>query len=67
MNNVKHYRELAAMTQEALAVKARVSRTTISNLENNIKTTITNETMNKIANALNKTVFEIFYEEKPSS
>lgn len=66
LNNVFYYRKLAKLSQEELSKKSTVSRTTISNLENNIKVVITNATMKKIAKALNRTVYEVFYDELPN-
>ena len=50
------------MSQSELAKNSNVSRTTISNLENNKAITITNITMEKIAKVLEKSVVEIFFE-----
>lgn len=61
MNKVKYYREKQGMTQEELATESTVSRTIISDLENNKKTVITNITMQKIADALGKKVTTIFF------
>lgn len=61
-NNVKKYREEKNMSQSELAKNSNVSRTTISNLENNKAITITNITMEKIAKVLEKSVAEIFFE-----
>lgn len=61
-NNVKKYREEKNMSQSELAKNSNVSRTTISNLENNKAITITNITMEKIAKVLEKSVVEIFFE-----
>lgn len=58
---IKHYRELKHWSQEDLAREAKVSRTTISGLENETIQTITNSTMNKIANALEVSVIELFF------
>lgn len=57
---IKEYREKENMTQEELAEKSGVSRTTISYLENGLLNSTTNTTMLKIANALNCKVNEIF-------
>ncbi|MGI5892346.1 MAG: helix-turn-helix transcriptional regulator [Bacillota bacterium] len=57
---IKEYRLKNRMSQEELALKANVSRTTISGLESgNIKITTT-DTLIKIANALGKKVSDIF-------
>lgn len=60
-NKVKEYREKAKMTQEELAEKSEVSRNTISSLETGANTNVTYEIMEKIANALNKKVATIFF------
>ena len=60
-NRVKEYREKAKMTQEELAEKSEVSRNTISSLETGANTNVTYEIMEKIANALNKKVATIFF------
>lgn len=59
-NKVKKYREEAGLTQEELAKKAQVSRTTISDIENNKKIVTTNTTLEKIANALNQKTTDVF-------
>lgn len=59
-NNIKTYREKLNLTQEELAKKSGVSRVVISQLENDSRDVITNKTMIKIAQALEKTVSEIF-------
>lgn len=57
---IKEIREELGMTQEQLSKKAKVSRTTISGLENgNIKVTTTG-TLLKIATALERNISEIF-------
>lgn len=63
-NKVKHYRELAGLTQEELSEKADVSRNTISSLETGSNTNVTYDTMIKIARALNEKVAAIFFEDK---
>ena len=57
---IKEYREKSNITQEELAEKSGVSRTTISYLENGLLNSTTNTTMLKIANALNCKVNDIF-------
>lgn len=57
---IKEYREKQNITQEELAEKSGISRTTISNLENGLLNSTTNTTMLKIAKALNCKVNEIF-------
>lgn len=61
---IKEYREKAKLTQEELAEKSGVSRTTISNLEMNYTDTCTTKTLSKIANVLNVDVRSLFFEEK---
>ena len=64
MNNVlKKAREDAKMSQEELSIKAGVSRTTISELENGKTERITNITLEKLARALDKKVSDIFFKE----
>lgn len=60
-NKVKEYRLKEGMSQEELAKKSGVSRTTISDLENGKVDVITNITLQKIANALNRKVSTIFF------
>lgn len=60
-NKIKFYREKKGLTQEQLAEKSGVSRNTISSLEAGSAKNITLENMKKIANALEKTVTTIFF------
>lgn len=60
-NKVREYREKEKLTQEELAQKSEVSRNTISALETGANTNVTYEVMEKIANALNKKVATIFF------
>jgi len=60
-NKIKFYREKKGLTQEQLAEKSGVSRNTISSLEAGTAKNITLENMKKIANALEKTVTTIFF------
>ena len=62
-NRVKEIREELGMSQEELAEKSRVSRTTISGLENETIDVITNITLEKIAGALGKKVPEVFFQD----
>ena len=62
-NRVKEYRLKEGLTQEELSVKSEVSRTTISALETESLEVITNVTMQKIADALNKKVSTIFFKD----
>ncbi len=57
---VKEYREEMGMTQEELAKKASVSRAIISGLESGSITVTTTKTLVKIADALKKSVSDIF-------
>ena len=50
------------MSQEELAEKANISRTTLSGLENGTIKTTTTETLLKIAKALDKKVSDIFFD-----
>lgn len=60
-NKLKEYREKLGLSQEELAEKSGVSRTTISDLENNKKEVTTNITLEKLAEALGKKVSTIFF------
>ena len=65
MNNIlKEVREEKGISQEELAKKSTVSRTIISELENQKTEVITNITLEKLANALNKKVTDIFFWKK---
>lgn len=58
---VKECRLEAGMSQDELSTKSGVSRATISGLESGrIKITST-KTLNKLADAMGKTIAEIFY------
>lgn len=59
---IKAIRESKGLSQEELAKKADVSRTTIWNLETNPKAETTTKTLQKIADALDTTVSGIFFE-----
>lgn len=59
---IKEQREEAGMTQAQLARESNVSRTIISGLESGAITVTTTETLSKIANALGKSVSDIFFE-----
>lgn len=58
---IKECREEMKMTQEELSRKSGVSRATIWALEKGIKRTTTTMTLIKIAQALGKSVNEIFF------
>ncbi len=60
-NKIKYYRELKEWSQEELAKRSEVSRTTISGLENETINVTTNTTMDKIADALGVSTVELFY------
>ncbi len=60
-NVLKETRERQGLSQEELSRKSTVSRTIISELENGKTDVITNITLEKIANALNKKVTDIFF------
>lgn len=57
---IREYRERLHMTQKELAVKAGVSRQTVSALERGTLTVTTTETLIKIATALERNVSDIF-------
>ena len=58
---IRECREEMNLTQSELAKLSGVSRTTISSLENGVDKTTTTETLIKIAEALGKSVSEIFF------
>lgn len=60
-NRLKEIREKKGISQEELAEKSEVSRTTISELETEKKEVTTNITLEKIANALEEKVSNIFF------
>lgn len=60
-NIVKEEREKQQLSQEELAKKSGVSRTIISELENEKTEVITNVSLEKIARALGKKVVDIFF------
>ena len=60
---IKETREAKNMTQEELAEKSGVSRTTISGLENETVRATSTKTLVKIAQALGTTVDQIFFSE----
>jgi putative transcriptional regulator len=62
-NKVKEIREELGISQEELSEKSRVSRTTISGLENETIDVITNITLEKIAGALGRKVPEVFFQD----
>jgi len=60
-NKIKEARKELGYSQEELATKSSVSRTIISALESGKTEVTTTTTLIKIAEALNKTVGEIFF------
>ncbi|MFM1541525.1 helix-turn-helix transcriptional regulator [Helcococcus ovis] len=60
-NRLKEFRESCKMSQEELSEKTKVSRTTISKIENNENVTVKTSTLISIADALGKTVRDIFF------
>lgn len=60
-NKLKIVRESIGMTQEELAKKSGISRTTISMIENSDEKTTSTKTLLALAKALNTTVKEIFF------
>lgn len=62
-NRVKEYRLKEGLTQKELSAKSEVSRSTISGLENGSLEVITNVTMQRIANALNRKIATIFFKD----
>lgn len=60
---VKEFREKAGLSQDELAKKSGVSRTTISALENGAANSTSTKTLNKLAQALGTTVDKIFFAE----
>lgn len=60
---IKEKREEVGMTQEELAEKSGVSRTTISGLENCTVRETTTKTLVALAKALDTTVDQIFFSE----
>lgn len=63
-NRLREVREEEKISQEELARKSTVSRTIISELENQKTEVITNITLEKLANALNRKVTDIFFIEQ---
>lgn len=58
---IKELRIEKKMSQEELAEKSNVSRTTISNLENGSDRTVLTSTLQRIASALDTTVDKLFF------
>ena len=60
-NKLREIRENKGISQEELAQMSGISRTTISELETEKKEVTTNITLEKIAEALNQKVSDIFF------
>ena len=60
-NRLKEMRELVGVSQEELAKRSGISRTTISEIETNKKMVVTNITLERLANALNLKITDIFF------
>jgi transcriptional regulator with XRE-family HTH domain len=58
---IRECREEIGISQEELAKRAKISRTTLSGLESGTVKTTTTNTLLKIATALNKSVADIFF------
>ena len=64
---IRDLRESRRMTQQELADKANVSRTTVAMLEANLATNTTTKTLAKIAAALGTTVENLFFADSVQS
>ena len=62
-NNLKNIRKEKGMTLAELAQKSQVSSGYLCHLENGSRNHPSIEVMEKIAKSLNKTIFEIFFNE----
>ena len=62
-NILKEVREEKEMSQQELAEKSSVSRTTISELDSGKTEVVTNTTLEKIAKSLNIKVTDIFFQD----
>ena len=60
-NRLKEYRKKKGLTQQELADKSNVSRTTIAGIESGSINTTTTDTLLKLSNALNVGVPRIFF------
>ena len=58
-NNIKRLRIIKGLKQEALAEKARIDLTTVSELESGLRNTSV-KTLNRIALALDTSIKELF-------
>ena len=61
MNKLRQARKQMGLTQKELAEKAGISRVTISGLESGRVVVMKTSTMAKIADAMQKSVKEIFF------
>jgi putative transcriptional regulator len=59
-NRLKELRELSGMSQEELAKKSGISRTTLSKIENNEEVNVNTRTIAKLADVFNVKPSEIF-------
>ena len=60
-NKIKEIRAKKGVSQEELALKSGISRTTISMLENDPSRNTSTKTMTAIAHALGSTVEKVFF------
>ena len=60
-NNIEKFRKELNLSQEQLAEKANISRMTISNIESGKQKIIRSITMEKLAKALGKKIYEVFF------
>lgn len=60
-NRLKYFREQKELSQTELSEKSGVSRVTINQLENGKLQVSKTDTLTKIADALGKTVSEVFF------
>lgn len=60
-NRLKYFREQKDMSQTELSEKSGVSRVTINQIENGKLLVCKTDTLTKIADALGKTVSEVFF------
>ena len=63
-NCLRHFREEKGWTQDELSEKSGVSRVTISGIESGRTTVAKTDTLAKIADALGKSISDIFFSEK---
>lgn len=61
--NLKLYRVKMGLTQDELAKKSGVCRTNVSKIENGDVSSLKLETMKRLAEALDTTVKELFFQE----